>query len=337
MRTYIIFFVYTNILIKEYWTDLGDDGKLGGAEDGSCGNSHPCQKRNACMNRAQEKRSKCDIIVCVAWARHEVCVIPVPYLLQIVESGVSRYTSLSHNLSQEACTKSMPVYIQLKEMILRCLPFIFCNVFSSCLCIYCANCRPYTLQTWNSIEFETDCTLTTDCIFLSTVNTHKHIAHSLTGTFSVDVIIAPINTIADSWAHWILWTTFQVLFNTLSLNRHNQYWSKSFLPSVARGVHEKPRNWLMLQYAWVGGNSRQDEWACIQILISKPHHVAGSSSVCSVQKQRWCTCRAGLRRRAASVACASKSSLGAAEQEQKKEQEQEQEQKSNKRAWKAFT
>jgi len=155
--------------------------------------------------------------------------------------------------------------------------------FHRVFAFYCANCRPYTLQTRKSIEFQTYCTLTTDCIFLSTVNTHKHIAHSLTGTFSVDVIIALINTIADSWAHWILWTIFQILFNTLPLTRHNRYWSKSFIPSVARGVHEKPRNWLMLQYAWVGGNSRQDEWACIQILISKPHHVAGSSSVCSVQ------------------------------------------------------
>jgi len=56
-------------------------------------------------------------------------------------------------------------YIQIKETILCCLPCISCDVFSSCLCIYCANCRPYTLQTWKSIEFETCWTLTADCIF----------------------------------------------------------------------------------------------------------------------------------------------------------------------------
>jgi len=38
-------------------------------------------------------------------------------------------------------TRIMPVYIQLKETILCCLPCISCDVFSSCLCIDCANCE----------------------------------------------------------------------------------------------------------------------------------------------------------------------------------------------------
>jgi len=234
MRTYIIFFVYTNILIKEYWTDLGDDGKLGGAKDGSCGNSHPCQKKTSCMNRAQERGLNVPSLYVlleydvrfVLFQYHTCCTLwnracQDIHLSHNWHSQCKDTMKIRHRKCREGNTVSSPwvecrqawfsclFYIQIKETILCCLPCISCDVFSSCLCIYCANCRPYTLQTWKSIEFETCWTLTADCIFLSTENTHKHIAHSLTGTFRVDVIIALINTIADSWAHWILWTNFR--------------------------------------------------------------------------------------------------------------------------------
>ena len=128
------------------------------------------------MSRALEKRPTYAIIVCVAGVRHEVCVIPVPYVLQILEWGVSRYTSLTHNLSQEACKRMRSLYIWLKEIILCwcCLSLIFCNLISSCHRIQCADCRPCTLHTKKTIAYsQTNCTLKTSCIFLSIVNTPK--------------------------------------------------------------------------------------------------------------------------------------------------------------------